>query len=155
MLKSEYRNTSACDFFLLRNTVGIEHVTLSRIALCYYWNSVTVILTAPSHQTYVISRAVTENIVTQSRGLVEFSVLKWLKLTQFQLLTHSLIEKRNFAMGKPTRSTKNEPLNIYFCAFRSWKCLHDYRRPTMKIPELRWCLTEITFNNPSQFPGMF
>ena len=33
--------------------------------------------------------------------------------------------------------------------------LHSYRWPTMKIHELWWCLTEITFNNPSQFPGMF
>ena len=37
--------------------------------------------------TYVMSRAVTEQIVTQSRWLVEFSVSKWLKLTQFQLFT--------------------------------------------------------------------
>ena len=57
-------------------TVGIENVTLSRIALRYYLDSVTVILTAPSLQMYVLSRAVTEQIVTQSRRLLEFSVLK-------------------------------------------------------------------------------
>ena len=68
-------------------TVGIENVTLSRIALRYYLDSVTVILTAPSLQMYVMSRAVTEQIVTQSRRLVEFSVSKWLKLTQFHLFT--------------------------------------------------------------------
>ena len=68
-------------------TVGIENVTLSRIALRYYLDSVTVILTTPSLQMYVMSREVTEQIVTQSRRLVEFSVSKWLKLTQFHLFT--------------------------------------------------------------------
>ena len=53
----------------------------------YYLDSVTVILTAPSLQMYVMSRAVTEQIVTQSRRLVEFSVSKWLKLTLFHLFT--------------------------------------------------------------------
>ena len=53
-------------FLLLQNTVGIENVTLSRIALRYYRDSVTVILTAPSLQTDVMSHAVTEQIVTQS-----------------------------------------------------------------------------------------
>ena len=40
-----------------------------------------------------MSRAVTEHIVTQSRRLVESSVSKWLKLTQFHLLPHALIKK--------------------------------------------------------------
>ena len=69
----------------------------------------TVILAAPCLQTYVMSRAVTEQTVTQSRRLVEFSVSKWLKFTQFHLFTPSLIGKRNFTMGKPTRSTKKKP----------------------------------------------
>ena len=43
--------------------------SFSRIALRYYSDSVTVILTAPSLQTYVMSRAVTESIVTQSHGV--------------------------------------------------------------------------------------
>ena len=73
--------------FFLQNTVGIENVTLSRIALRYYLDSVTVILTAASLQTYVMSRVVMEQIVTQSRRLVEFSVSKWLKLIQFHLFT--------------------------------------------------------------------
>ena len=94
--------------FLLQNTVGIENVTLSRIALRYYSDSVTVILTASSLQTYVMSRAVTERIVTQSRRLVGFSVSKWLKLTQFHLFTPL------FATGKPTVSTKNEPLGCKY-----------------------------------------
>ena len=62
-------------------------MTLSRIALRYYLDSVTVILTAASLQTYVMSRVVMEQIVTQSRRLVEFSVSKLLKLTQFHLFT--------------------------------------------------------------------
>ena len=40
--------------------------TLSRIALRYYRDSVTVILTAPSLQTYVMSRTVREQIDMQS-----------------------------------------------------------------------------------------
>ena len=36
---------SAFDFFFLQNTVGIENATLSRIALRYYRDFVTVILT--------------------------------------------------------------------------------------------------------------
>ena len=68
-------------------TVGIENVTLSRIATRYYRDSVTVFLTAPSLQTSVMSRAVRDQIVTQSRRLVGFSVSKWLKLTQFHLFT--------------------------------------------------------------------
>ena len=61
-------------------TVGIENVTLSRIALRYYLDSVTVILTAPSLQMYVMSRAVTEQIVTQSRWLVEISPVQCFKV---------------------------------------------------------------------------
>ena len=72
--QSENQKTSALDFFFLPNTVGIENVALSRIALRYYRDSVTVILTAPSLQTYVMSHAVTDQIVTQRRQVVEFSV---------------------------------------------------------------------------------
>ena len=45
------------------------------------------ILTAPSLQMYVMSREVTEQTVTQSRRLAEFSVSKWLKFTQSHLFT--------------------------------------------------------------------
>ena len=51
----------------------IENVPLSRIALRYR-DSVTVILTASCLRTYVMSRAVTEQIVTQSFRPVEFTV---------------------------------------------------------------------------------
>ena len=63
-------------------TVGIENVTLSRIALRYYLDSVTVILTAPSLQMYVMSRAVKEQIVTQSCWLVEFSPVQCFKVAK-------------------------------------------------------------------------
>ena len=111
---------------------------------CHFDGSVS------SNVRYVTS-AVTEHIVRQSRGLVECSVLKWLKLTQFHLFTPLFDWKKQLCNGK----TSLEAVNIYFCAFRNWKCLHHYRRPTMKIPELRWWLTEMSFNNPSQFPDMF
>ena len=58
----------------------------SRIALCYY----PVIRDCHfdvSVSSNVMSRAVTEQIVSQSRRLVEFTVSKWLKLTQFHLFT--------------------------------------------------------------------
>ena len=64
-------------------------------------------------------------------------------------------------MGKPTKSTKNEPLGckyllLYVSKLEVFKQLLDnYRRPTMKILELRWGLTEISSKNPSQFSGMF
>ena len=77
-------------FLLLQNTVGIENVTLSRIALRYYRDSVTVILTAPSLQTHVTSRAATEQQSSRLAGLVEFSVSKRLKFTHFHLFTPTL-----------------------------------------------------------------
>ena len=96
--------------FLLQNTVGIENVTLSRIALRYYRDSVTVILTASSLQTYVMSRAVTEQIVTQSCRLVEFTVWKWLKLTQFHLFTPLFDWKKKFCNGKTYKKYKKTSL---------------------------------------------
>ena len=86
----------------------------SKMALRYYRDSVTVILTAPSLQTYVMSRAVTEQIVTQSRRLVEFSVSKWLKLTQFHLFTPLFDWKKQLCNGKTTKNTKNEPLGCKY-----------------------------------------
>ena len=91
-------------------TVGIENITLSRIALRYYLDSVTVILTAASLQTYVMSRVVMEQIVTQSRRLVEFSVSKWLKLTQFHLFTPLFDWKKKFCNGKTYKKYKKTSL---------------------------------------------
>ena len=74
---------------------------LKRIALRYYRDSVTsVILTASSLQTYVMSLAVRERIVTQSRRLVGFRVSKWLKLTQFYLFTPLFDWKKKFCNEK-------------------------------------------------------
>ena len=101
-----------------------------------------------------MSRAVTEQIVTQSRHLVGFSVSKWLKLTQFYLFPTLCLEKEILQWENLQEVQKNEPLGCKYLLLCVSKCLHNYRRPAMKIPELRWCLTEITFNNPSQFPGM-
>ena len=111
-IKSEYQNTSAFDFFLLQNTVGIENVPLSRIGLRYYRDSVTVILTASCLQTYVMSRAVTEQIVTQSRRLVEFTVSKWLKLTQFHLFTPLFDWKKKFCNGKTYKKYKKRAFRL-------------------------------------------
>ena len=61
-------------------------------------------------------------------------------------------------MGKPTRSTKIEPLGckyLLLCVSKLEVFTQLPPRPAMKIPEIRWCLTESSFNNPSQFPGMF
>ena len=78
---------------------------------CHFDGSVS------SNVRYVTS-AVTEHIVRQSRGLVECSVLKWLKLTQFHLFTPLFDWKKQLCNGK----TSLEAVNIYFCAFRNWKC---------------------------------
>ena len=80
-IKSEYQKKRVW-FFLLQNTVGIENVTLSRIALRYYRDSVTVILTAPSLQTYVMSGAVTEEIVTRSRRLMPSGRVQCFKMAK-------------------------------------------------------------------------
>ena len=94
--------------FCSSNTVGIhvEMLPFHELLCVTTPDSVTVILTATSRQTrrrlfkrwlcHVLSRRV---------RLVGFSVSKWLK-------PHSLFRKSNFATGKPTRSTKNEPLEL-------------------------------------------
>ena len=100
-IKSEYQNTSAFDFFLLQNTVGFENVPLSRIGLRYYSDSVTVILTAQfvsSNVSYVTCSH--EHIVTQSCRLVEFTVWKWLTLTQFHHFTPLFDWKKQLCNGK-------------------------------------------------------
>ena len=80
--------------------------------LRYYRDSVTVILTASSLQTYVMSRAVTEQIVTQSRRLVGFSVSKWLKLTQFHLFTPLFDWKKKFCNGKTYKKYKKRAFRL-------------------------------------------
>ena len=50
--------------------MGIENVTLSRIAFRYLRDSVTVILMAPSLQTNVMSPAVTEQITDLNFNII-------------------------------------------------------------------------------------
>ena len=87
-----------------------------------------------------------------SRRLVEFSVSKWLKLTQFVLFAPLFDWKKQLSNCKTYKKYENEPLGnkqLLLCVS------HNYRRPVMKIPELWWCRTEISTNNSSQFTGMW
>ena len=61
---------------------------------------------------HVMSRAVTEQIVTQSRRLVEFSVSKWLKLTQFHLFTPLFDCKKEFCNGKTYKKYKKRAIRL-------------------------------------------
>ena len=62
-----------------------------------------------------MSRAVTEQIVTQRRRLVEFSVSKWQKLSQFHLFTPLFDWKKEFCNGKNLQEVqKNEPLGCKY-----------------------------------------
>ena len=81
-------------------TVGIENVTLSRIPLRYYLDSVTVILTAPvsSNVCYVTCTHGTDCHAESPAGRV--SVSKWLKLTQFHLFTPLFGWKKQLCNGK-------------------------------------------------------
>ena len=72
----------------------------------------TVILTAPSLQAYVMSRAVTEQIVTQSRRLVEVTVSKWLKLTHFHLFTPLFDSKKELCDGKTYKKYENRAFRL-------------------------------------------
>ena len=58
----------------------------------------------------VMSRAVTEQIVMHSRRLIEFSVSKWLKSTQFVLFTLLFDWKKQLCNGKTYKKYENEPL---------------------------------------------
>ena len=81
----------------------------------YYLDSATVILTASSLQTHVLmSHAVTEQVVTQSRHLVGFSVSKWLKLTQFHLFPTLCLEKEILQRENLQEVQQNEPLGCEY-----------------------------------------
>ena len=95
-----------------------RNVTLPSIALRYYRDSVTVILTVASLETHIISRAVMERIVTQSRRLVEVTVSKWLNWPSLTFLPRSF---KQLVMGKPTRSTNQRQTIV-----NSWeRCLEN------------------------------
>ena len=83
----------------------------SRITLRYYLDFVTVILTAPSLPTYVVPRAVTEQTHAETPA-GKFQCFIMAKIDP--VLPFSLIEKSNFAKGKPTRRTKNKPLGCKY-----------------------------------------
>ena len=104
-------------FFFKILSVLNENVPLSWIALCYYRDSVTVILTASCLQTYVMSRAVTEQIVTQSYRLVEFIVWKWLKLTQFHLFTPLFDWKKQLCNGKTYKKYEKRAFRLQISTF--------------------------------------
>ena len=96
-------------------TVGIENVTLSRIPLRYYLDSVTVILAAPSLQMYVMSCAVTEQIVIAELPAGRVQCFKVAKIDPVSPFYPTIwMKKSNFAMGKPIRSTKNELLGCKY-----------------------------------------
>ena len=106
-IKSEYQNHSALYFFFFK--------TLSRIALRYYPDPVTVILTATlclgyvtcSHRTYCIL----------SRRLVEFSVSKWLKLTQFHLFTSLCDLKKKLCNGETYKKYEKRAFRVEISTF--------------------------------------
>ena len=113
----------------------------------------TVILTAPSHQTYVMSRAVTEQIVLQSHRLVEFSVSKWLRLTQFQLFTPLFDWRKQLCNGKTYRKYEKQALRLsistYVCfeigsvytiiASIQWKFL-NFNGVLQRFPSITQCM---------------
>ena len=109
MIKREYQNTSAFDFFFF-NILSASKMLLFQELRC-----VTAVIL--SHFDGFVSSNVlyvTEQIVTQRRRLVKFSVSKLLKLTQFHLFTPLFDRKSIFVMGKRTRRTKNEPLGCKY-----------------------------------------
>ena len=82
-MKSEYQNNSAFDFFFFKTDCRHQKCySFKKSVALRCLDSVTVILTAPSLQMYVMSRAVTEQIVTQSRGLVEISPVQCFKVAK-------------------------------------------------------------------------
>ena len=69
------------------------------------------------------------------------------------------LEKEILQREKLQEVQKNEPLGCKYLLLCVSKLEVFTQLPPayhwMKIPELWWCLTEISFKNPGQFPGMF
>ena len=100
----------------------------------------------------------TEQIVTQSRRLVGVQRFKMAKIDPVSPFYPTLWLKKEILQWENLQEgQKNEPLGCkYLLLCVSKQEVFTQLPPAyMKIPELRWCLTEITFNNPSQFPGIF
>ena len=94
----------------------------SRITLRYYLDLVTLILSAPSLQTYVMPRAVKEQTVTQSRRQAKLAKVQCFKMAKIDPVSPFYpilwLKKAIFAKGKPTRRTKNEPsgcIYLFMC----------------------------------------
>ena len=66
---------------------------------------------------YVMSRAVTEQIVTQSCRLVEFTVWKWLKLTHFHLFTPLFDWKKQLCNGKTYKKYEKRAFRLQISTF--------------------------------------
>ena len=110
----------------------------SRITLRYYLDFVTVILTAPSLQTYVVPRAVTEQTVTQSRRQVKFSVSKWLKLTQSHLFTPFFDWKKQFCKGKTYKTYEKRAIGLYISIYVRFEIGSVYTIQTIYTASLPW-----------------
>ena len=147
---------SAFDFFFFKIMSGSKMLVFEElrcVTTVIPWLS---LWRLPSNVRYVTCSHGTDCHAESPAGRVQ--CLKMAKIDPVHLFTPLFDWKMEFCNGKTYKKYKKTSLldvNIYFWAFRNWKCLLNYRRPTMKIPELRWCLTEITFNNRIQFPGMF
>ena len=141
-----------------------RNVTLPTTALCYYrechfdgpvsWN---VRYVTYSHGTDCLAQSPADGVhcfkIAKIDPIWPFYLALWLK-------------ESNFVMGKRTRSTKNETLGFKYLLFGSvytittglqWKFLNFDGYLTARENELdhSLLLTEISFNNPSQFSGVF
>ena len=58
-----------------------------------------------------------EQIVTQSRRLVEFSVSKWLKLTQFHLFTPLFDWKKQLCNRKTHKKYEKRAIRLWISTF--------------------------------------
>ena len=95
-MKSEYQISCAFDFFFFKQS--LEMLLFQELRSVTTRDSVTVTLTAPSLETYVLLRA--------ARNRLSRIVAGWWS---------SVFQRRSFsyfAKGKPTRNTKNEPLGF-------------------------------------------
>ena len=157
-MKSEYQNNSAFDFFFFK--------TDCRHRKCYSFKNSVALLpwfrdchfdgSVSSNVCYVTCSHGTDCHAESLAGRVQcFKVAKIDPVSPFYPTIWMKKATLQWENPRKVRKTSLQAVNIYFCAFQSWKCLHNYHRPTMKFPELRWCLTQISFNIPSQFPGVF
>ena len=101
-----HQNSSAFDFFFFK-LLSASKMLLFQELRC----TIIVISWLSFWPDVIMSRAVTEQIVMQSRRLIEFSVSEWLKLTQFVLFTQLFEWKKQLCNGKTYKKYENEPLS--------------------------------------------